>query len=867
MTESGRKKKRRLFKPIIAISLCAAFVICALCLFASRSLGAFNESKAVLFSVYKTSNTIENGTLFIGTWLIHKDSLTDDYYEKAKSSASDSGQDVKYYKSELADGSWFDISGAESLSDISKGATPTDESELDPLYVEFVVGSDGKLHDANGGDVNPYNNPDPYDLRRLDELRPVWFQYALDSSTEKNVTESVYLEDHNSKAKDREESDKYLYQKVTSFWSSNVRTDETNRIDAAINALYQFSLDLKADGRNDDAETVEKLCEKLDHTRRAIVFSLLSEGDDNYLNTLYEGASGSYLAPMPDEQTDSEGNAIPVTRPQDAIDGAFVPDEALLSGIQDAMKNSSDSYSKHSSAELTDSESILGHLEYQYSQRVIENAGTSGADDPVRHLSYVYAISDSTVKNKDGELSELDTNLIPPGESAYRTSVLSGASAAYLSALSSGNSSASASAILEEQENDAESKRAELQFFIKEKTDRMAAADALKYTEERITWTSNLIPSVANDDFHSKAVNSLNAHIKWLRDLADSIKNSDDSLKSDLDALVEEKNDLLKDKLTCLDNNDLAGAAKIDKMLGVIDDKIKDEQKKLADAGKDSGGANGVADKLLSDALGAIGEEGPNSDSVKNIMGALGGIGATDQLNDLKNALSDAGANAGTMNAVDDAIADAKDSNLVNGSIGGSGYDIAGMSDEDLLKLLMSLLGKNSWNALTDAEKAIICAVLSELGDKGYNNCSRLAGTLGSSLYNDEHNKYIYPKYTGQSADTGAGIKWVSLKTVGDITDYRYVYNDSKSVAILSGPSTSYELVVGSDTMYQKDKTISIETVPVLQHSQVYEDMKITEAFFGVSCDYLGSSNYAVGITDAMEPRVNEVLNAMTGQS
>jgi hypothetical protein len=43
--------------------------------------------------------------------------------------------------------------------------------------------------------------------------------------------------------------------------------------------------------------------------------------------------------------------------------------------------------------------------------------------------------------------------------------------------------------------------------------------------------------------------------------------------------------------------------------------------------------------------------------------------------------------------------------------------------------------------------------------------------------------------------------------------------------------------------------------------------MKITEDFFGVSCDYLGSSNYAVGITDAMEPRVNEVLNAMTGQS
>lgn len=885
MTKSETKKKRRFLKPIVAISLAAAVITGALFLFAGHSYGAFNAEKAVLFSVYKSQNTIENGTLFIGTWLIHKDALTDDYYEQAKSSAVDSGQEVKYYKSELANGSWFDISSAESLADISGSATPVEESVLDPLYVEFVVGKDGQVQDANGAEVNPFNNPDPYDLRRLEELRPIWFQYALEDSTEKNVTESSYLADHNSEAKGRVEADKYIFSRVNSFWGSNVRTDETNRIDAAINALYQLTLDLKADGREDDAATVSKLCEKLDHRRRAIVFDLLSVQDDNHLSNLYEGASGARLsakAPSSSEGEDEE-------KPDD--DEAFVPDQAMLEAIQDSMKNCTESYGKHSGSELTDSDTILGHLEYQYSQGIIDNAGTPAVNDYVNRLSYIYAIEDSQIKNKDGELLELDSNLIPPAENGYRTSVLSGVPESYTQAIESqGTSSARASSILDEQEKNAESMRAQLQFFIKEKTDRQTPADGLKFTNERITWTNDLISGVADDAFHSRAVNSLNAHLKWLRDLAEAIKNGDDSLKSDLDALVEEKNDLLKEKLSCLDNNDLAGAARIDSMLSVIDDKIKDEQKKLSAAGG-AGGAGGVggaggaggndaksvADKLLSDALGSIGEEGADSDSLKNIMSALGGIGATDQLNDLKNALSDAGANAGTMNALDNALSDAKDSNLMKAATGGSGYDIAGMSDEDLLKLLMSLFGKSSWNELSDAEKAILAAVLSKLGDNGYQNCARLAGVIGSTLYNEEHNKYIYLKYKGQSGgvsqdpDSTGATKWVSLKAVGDITDYRYVYNDTKQQSILTGPGNVYNLYVGDEFMYtgqnENSKTITLLNTPVLQSGIMYADLNTSVSYFEVNCYYLGASDYAAAIPASLEPRVTEMFNTLTGKS
>ena len=208
---------------------------------------------------------------------------------------------------------------------------------------------------------------------------------------------------------------------------------------------------------------------------------------------------------------------------------------------------------------------------------------------------------------------------------------------------------------------------------------------------------------------------------------------------------------------------------------------------------------------------------------------------------------------------------------------GGSGYDIAGMSDEDLLKLLMSLFGKSSWNELSDAEKAILAAVLSKLGDMGYQNCARLAGVIGSTLYNEEHNKYIYLKYKGQSggvsqdpSSTGA-TKWVSLKAVGDITDYRYVYNDTKQQSILTGPGNVYNLYVGDEFMYtgqnEDSKTITLLKSPVLQSGIMYADLNTSVSYFEVNCYYLGTSDYAAAIPASLEPRVTEMFNTLTGKS
>ena len=101
----------------MAIVMTAAVAITAI-FYVRSTLAVFKESRAMRFSQYKASHTIDDSTLFIGTYLISLAGMSDPIYEKAIDSASDSGQDKMYYKSELAGGAWFDVSDAEKLTDI-----------------------------------------------------------------------------------------------------------------------------------------------------------------------------------------------------------------------------------------------------------------------------------------------------------------------------------------------------------------------------------------------------------------------------------------------------------------------------------------------------------------------------------------------------------------------------------------------------------------------------------------------------------------------------------------------------------------------------------------------------------------------------
>ena len=103
----------------------------------------FDPDKAITYQNFSSSTKVDDAVLFIGTYIIHKDALTDDLYEKAINSGAESGQDTIYYKSEISDGQWFETGTVDNgIKGISIEGNPVSIDTINPLYVTYYVGAD-----------------------------------------------------------------------------------------------------------------------------------------------------------------------------------------------------------------------------------------------------------------------------------------------------------------------------------------------------------------------------------------------------------------------------------------------------------------------------------------------------------------------------------------------------------------------------------------------------------------------------------------------------------------------------------------------------------------------------------------------------
>ncbi|GLI09643.1 hypothetical protein YDYSG_56750 [Paenibacillus tyrfis] len=87
------------------------------------------------------------GYLIVGTYLIHKDALTKQNFAAAKTTMKASGQGT-YYKSEFADGAWFDLSRSAEFRDIDdpKGKKAVPAALIDQLKLEIWIDGQGQMH-------------------------------------------------------------------------------------------------------------------------------------------------------------------------------------------------------------------------------------------------------------------------------------------------------------------------------------------------------------------------------------------------------------------------------------------------------------------------------------------------------------------------------------------------------------------------------------------------------------------------------------------------------------------------------------------------------------------------------------------------
>ena len=229
MREGSIKKHLNIHKKrLVAVSAAALAVIVLLASIpVMQARAEFDVSTAVRFRNYKQSHTIEDSVLFIGTHLIHLEAMTDALYEKAVQSQSDSGQDVVYYKSELADGTWYDITEAAGLSAITAEGTPVSESELDDLYVAFYTGSDGITKSAaNDETVCIFDDPDPYDLLKIKELEII--RQIRSQSYSEEEEEEGEGEEEGGGQEDEDATHKYLRESLTEFFESDVKNEITD---------------------------------------------------------------------------------------------------------------------------------------------------------------------------------------------------------------------------------------------------------------------------------------------------------------------------------------------------------------------------------------------------------------------------------------------------------------------------------------------------------------------------------------------------------------------------------------------------------------------------------------------------------------
>lgn len=843
--KKGKKKGLRIFAGFLAVLL---GVMGWLEYSRIDAYAVLDESTAVRYSVFSSRNTVENGTLFIGTYLIHMSAMTDELYEKAQKSAEDSGQYNVYYKSELANGDWFDISSAEGLADITEAAEPVEAAELADLWVTFYAGTDGIVRSAtNSAAVCIFDQPSPYDLYRLSELEALRNQY---DNTYTSETEGV---------------SRYFHDQLWYFFGLNLRNAVTDECDRQINLLQGVYNSLQQQEKSEQAEILYALMGKIDAKRRAEVFYQLMEAEDSRLNQLQSILGGSAYN-------------------KDNYNGEqFVASADLSDAVGTAMESCESSYITHSGNQIANDGTVLGEAEYTLSMSILQKAesGNANLETELQKLKNLYSIKDSLIKDKDAELSLLERELIPEAEKRLQKAFSSGAGQEYKAAVAQGKSKAACEKLLTLQKTEQDKISNEYQFLIKAKTERMGSQAAADYLFDKIEEAGNYYNNIKDDAYAQNAQAGVDACLLELQQLAQSVIDGDSSMRSTLSGLESDKEDIQTLRDAALDQNDLALAKKYDAMLDAIDVEIAAEEKRLSDQlasgsaverakamtqlGEKTQAAN-IA-KIQNNAKKKLAEG--DMSGIAEAVDALAALGAEDALKDLASGLGTDATDA-VRNALNSALKQVQESgsgsagdgsgtgsgSTGDGSGSGNGNAAAGfgLTGDELLALLESALG-NAFADMDDADQAAALGALSLFGAEGSSEAAALAQTLTADCMKNG-NKSLFVTYSGSGAE-----KYISAQTIGRVTDYRYIYSASRRDAVLSSRGRTYRYSVGSSEVRLTDGTIEqMASETVLQGNVAYIPETAGSKYFGCTVIYIEGTNYAVCVTEDMDATVQQLL-------
>ncbi len=849
----------------------------------------FDESEAVSYEEYVASHRIAPSTLLVGANLIHTEALTEESYRVAAASASLSGQKNVYYKLNLAE-----LPKLLNLSELLK--TSEQLAKLKEL----------KALEEKEDALQPGETLSPEEQQKLGNLK-TWRQELQDAG-EFDKLEELAGKNLSEQLMQQERSELLgLFQKLKISDLSQLKdlkgevwfdiSGTSNPVDVKDSSKLA---DIILDGTPVEESKLSDLW--VMHTTNSNEVSRTAK--DGEIIDLYDLLNPYYEEELYDNDQ-------------------FVTNADVIDALGSSIQNCQDSYITYSGNMLEESEEVLKGAEYEKSMEVINSASggySSQVEALLEELNGLYHIEDDIVADADSELALLNGGLIDKADIRYQSALSAGAGSAYQAAVASGVSLAAREQALEDQKTDVNAVRSELQYLIQAKTKRQTDSEASDYVYEKIDAASGLSGAIAGDDFQSKAQESVDGYLLWLQNLARSIADGGTS-GDEMQQLEARKEELLMRKAEALDENDLGAAKKYDAMIAAVDNEINlleqelnavlssgasaaDKARAAAQAGR-STTLNNI-NQMKNAALQAIADGNVSgNEGLDNYISALAALGAQSALQEIRDKAQDSDRSS-LLKTLDQAIADSKESSLHSayGSTGGAagagggtgmggagsgvgagggtgagtggsggsrpgtgsgtGSGSAALAAAELETLIQDTFG-GDFASLSNADQASAIAGLNRLGQAGNGQAgNRQAGDMARAYLNrglQAGNPYLYLKLKGESA------VYAPLKLIGDTTNYRYVYSDSKQEVTLTRKTDIYRFTVADDQVYFRDGTGKSLSATVKTQDVPYLSGTDTKELFGCTAEYIDNTDYGVLLSPKMEKGAEGfVLAAQEGE-
>lgn len=557
-----------------AAMIAALAIVLALCFGKNAAMALFDQSKAV----HIKPSEIENGTLIIGTHLIYLHSLNGEIYEIAVQSASDSAQDKRYYKSELAGGIWMDITYAESISDIAGGGTVADESEIARLYLTHHTKSDGITYNLQTNQaVCVYDIHNVYDLNNLPELDPLKLRYDQMREYNINSTNINFVRGFLTLRFDIEAS------------LDDAQNDEDEKYKQQLEALKSYYEGLDIDNAEDRAKQYESRFETIEEYEHQLVVLqryyeelAANNADSKYLETTLAvmkkisntrkvqvfGIVSEMLKTLEDAVTREADDSSPL-------------DDDLMAAMEESMYALEESSAEAAADMLSAQDGVISEKEYELCTLMLSNAGKKNyeeCDKQNLQLQYLNNINNDRIVSASGELALLE-ELIEKADVRYGAELSSGMQPQYQMLVSQHASHAARENRMNADMAGADVARSDLEFLIQGIVDRRESIAALsgeetqKYILQKIQEAAKFKAVIKQDDYAQKYQDSVTGYVQWLNSLLASVTAADSS-QSGEKTLYEQKENLQEQKLKALDALDLDTAKRIDAQIADIDGKI-----------------------------------------------------------------------------------------------------------------------------------------------------------------------------------------------------------------------------------------------------------------------------------------------------